>query len=54
MPTITLVFPYEGAPYGIFTPDDDSAGQVLDWIRRVYPEWANLLEKATQAVIEND
>jgi len=45
IPTITLVFPYEGTPYGIFTPDEECVPQVMDWLKQAHPEFVDVLER---------
>ncbi len=42
-PTLVLWFPYEGEPKAAITPDESALPQVLEWIGRAYPKYADLL-----------
>lgn len=53
-PAVVLVFPYEGEPYGVFTPDDSYLPMVLDWVARAYPEHLGMIEQFVAAVKDSD
>jgi len=53
-PSIVLVFPYEGEPWGGFVPDESVVPRVLEWIERVHPEQAALLERWVDTILSRD